>query len=234
MPSIGAERSAARERQTISLRAASRVNRSCAQPRSSAKSSEPKATATTPCEARIAGRFASPAALSTNAMTLTLRPMRLVMPAMSSGRSALGSMIAMPSRPRAASISAACQGVPAALTRTITGDFSAPACATTACRALSLSAGATASSRSRMTASAPLVSALANLSGREPGTKSGTTGVTKLTIAPWPSPSHVRRTPALPFPSRPFHAPLRSGAGSAGRSPDARRERRNGPAPGRQ
>ena len=64
-------------------------------------------------------------------------------------------------------------------------------------RASSLSLAATPSSRSRMTASAPEVAALAMKSGRDAGTKRSERGTSGLTPAPWPSLASPAARPLL-------------------------------------
>src|SRR5690349_7468437 len=110
-----------------------------------------------------------PFALSINGKTGIVLRVRETSVVISAARSALGKT--MPATPRNLPSAASCsnQGVPTAFTRISTGRSheSHPA---TACLARSLSPGATASSRSTMTASAPLPKAFSKRSGRVPGT----------------------------------------------------------------
>ena len=105
--------------------------------------------------------------------------------------SVLGSMTCRYLVPRSAAMSAACSGVPVALTRTMTRAGSRSV-ATSAARAASLPSAPTPSSRSRMTASAA-ASALAYRSGRSAGQNSsagpGRDGISAAVIAAasgWP------------------------------------------------
>ena len=92
--------------------------------------------------------------------------------ATSAGSSTFGSRSPdRPAAPASAARSAAHSGPPHSFTRACTGTACPVAQnSATAARAYALRCGCTASSRSRMTASAPLPTALANRSGRSPGT----------------------------------------------------------------
>src|ERR1700733_1930314 len=159
------------------------------------RSSAPHITAMTFGAAAISGALTTPSAVSHSA---TIRQSRS---SSSSCRrvAALGSMITRYPVPRNAAMSAACSGVPVALTRTITRAGSRSVAASAA-RAASLPSAPTPSSRSRMTASAA-ASAFAYRSGRSAGQKSsagpgrdGTSGgvilglLLRLAILVWPAP----------------------------------------------
>ncbi len=213
-PSSGPGRSARREARTSSHRAGSSTPGICAQRRSAQKSTEPKARRITPGTPAIARHCARPRAVSTRAskgMSARAAAMRL----RSSGDSALGTMTAAGRSAAAAARSSACQAVAAALMRTITG--SVVKSRRSAARAVALAAGATASSRSRITASAPEAAALPKRSGRSAGTNRGARTVpirsgamrSGVTIPPAPPSPPARPRPqskaATPAP-RPAHS----------------------------
>src|SRR3984957_12514671 len=130
------------------------------------RSSAPHITAMTPGAAAISAALSTPSGVSHSATT------RQSPPSASSCAlvSVLGSITCRYPVPRSAAMSAACSGVPVALTRTMTRAGSRSAAAS-AVRAASFPSAPTPSSRSRMTASAA-ASAFAYRSGRSAGQNS--------------------------------------------------------------
>src|SRR6185312_1661844 len=130
------------------------------------RSSAPHIIAMTFGAAATSAAFTTPRAVSHSATTRQSAPR----PSSCARVSVLGSMISRYGVPRSAAMSAACSGVPVALTRTMTRAGSRTD-ATSAARAASLPSAPTPSSRSRMAASAA-ARAFAYRSGRSAGQNS--------------------------------------------------------------